>query len=63
MRNQSAPRGSTIAVAAVLVAVGIVGTFLGLIPDVAGIRGETIGVVAYVAAFVAMMLGIFVRGL
>lgn len=63
MRNQSAPRGSTIAVAAVLVVVGIVGTFLGLIPDVAGIRGETIGVVAYVAAFVAMMLGIFVRGL
>ncbi len=63
MRNQRAPRGITIALAALLVVVGVVGTFLGLIPDVAGIRGETIGVAAYVAAFVAMMLGIFVRGL
>ena len=63
MRNQSAPRGMTIAVAAVLVLIGVGGTFLGLIPDVAGIRGETIGIVAYVAATVVMLLGIFVRGL
>ena len=63
MRNQRAPRGITIAVAAVLVVVGVLGTFLGLIPDVAGIRGETIGVIAYVAATVVMLLGIFLRGL
>lgn len=63
MGNQSAPRGTTIALAALLVLIGIAGTFLGLIPDVSGIRGETIGVVAYVAATVVMLAGIFFRGL
>ena len=63
MRNQRAPRGITIAVAAVLVLIGIAGTFLGLIPDIAGLRGATVGIVAYVAATVVMLLGIFVRGL
>lgn len=61
--RQHAPRGITIAVAAVLVVVGVLGTFLGLIPAIAGISGETIGVVAYVAATVVMLIGIFVRGL
>lgn len=63
MRSQHAPKGITIAVAAVLVLVGILGTFLGLIPNVAGYSGETIGVVAYVAATIALLLGIFTRGL
>ncbi len=61
--RQQAPRGITIAVAAVLVVVGIIGTFLALIPAVAGISGETIGVVAYIAATVVMLAGIFIRGL
>ncbi len=61
--RQQAPRGITIAVAVVLVVVGILGTFLGLIPGVAGITGETIGVVAYLAATVVMLAGIFIRGL
>lgn len=61
--RQQAPRGITIAVAAVLLVIGIVGTFLALIPAVAGISGETIGVVAYLAATVVMLAGIFVRGL
>ena len=63
MRSQHAPKGITIAVAAVLVLVGILGTFLGLVPNVAGYSGETIGVVAYVAATIALLLGIFTRGL
>ena len=63
MRSQHAPKGVTIAVAAVLVLVGVLGTFLGVIPNVAGYSGETIGVVAYVAAAIAMLLGIFTRGL
>ena len=46
-----------------LVVIGVLGTFLGLIPAVAGISGETIGIVAYVAATVVMLLGIFLRGL
>lgn len=61
--RQQAPRGVTILVAAVLVAVGILGTFLGLIPAVAGISGVTIGVIAFAAATVVMLAGIFIRGL
>ena len=61
--RQYAPRGITIAVAAVLLLIGIAGTFLDLIPDVAGIEGETIGVGAYVAATLLMLAGIFTRGL
>ena len=60
--RQYAPRGVTIVVAALLVVLGVVGTFLGLIPDVAGVSGETTGVAAYVAATVVMLVGIFVRG-
>jgi hypothetical protein len=63
MRAQYAPKGVTIAVAAVLVIIGVLGTFLGLIPDVAGYPGETVGIVAYVAATIVMLIGIFTRGL
>ena len=61
--SQHAPRGATILLALVLVVVGVLGTFLGLIPAVAGVTGETIGVAAYVAATVVMLAGIFFRGL
>jgi hypothetical protein len=59
---QHAPRGVTIAIAAVLVLIGIAGTFLGLVPAVGGVSGETTGVAAYVAATLVMLVGIFVRG-
>ena len=61
--RQHAPRGITIAVAAVLLLIGIAGTFLGLIPAVAGIEGETIGVGRLRRATIVMLAGIFVRGL
>ena len=61
--RQHAPRGITIAVAAALLLIGIVGTFLSLIPDVAGIEGTTIGVGAYVASVLVLLAGIFIRGL
>lgn len=61
--RQHAPRGLTILVAAILVVVGVLGTFLGLIPSVAGISGELIGIGAYVAATLLMLAGIFIRGL
>jgi hypothetical protein len=61
--SQKAPRGVTMAVAAVLLLVGVAGTFLALIPAVMGISGETIGVVAYVVATIVMLIGIFTRGL
>ena len=61
--RQHAPRGVTILVAAVLVLIGVLGTFVHLIPGVAGIPGETIGVLAYAAATLVMLLGVFYRGL
>lgn len=61
--RQHAPRGLTMAVAAVLVLVGIAGTFLDLVPTIAGYSGEVIGVAAYVLATIVMLLGIFIRGL
>ena len=61
--RQHAPRGATILIAVLLVVIGILGTFLGLIPTVAGIPGTTIGAVAYAAATVVMLGGVFVRGL
>ena len=61
--RQHAPRGVTIAVGAVLLLIGVLGTFLGLIPDIAGIAGTTIGVAAYVAATLVLLAGIFIRGL
>jgi hypothetical protein len=63
MLDQHAPRGITILVAAILVVVGVLGTFLGMLPAIAGISGETIGIAAYVAATVVMLAGIFIRGL
>ena len=61
--RQHAPRGITIAAAAVLVVVGVLGTFLGLIPEVAGLSRELIGIAAYVLATVVLLLGSFLRGL
>lgn len=61
--SQKAPRGSTIALAAVLLLVGVIGTFLHLIPSMAGISGETVGIVTYVLATLLMLVGIFTRGL
>ncbi len=61
--RQQVPKGITILVAAVLVVIGVLGTFFGLIPDVAGVEGVTIGIVAYVAATLLMLGGIFIRGL
>jgi hypothetical protein len=61
--RQHAPRGVTIAVAAILVLIGILGTFLGVIPRVAGIDGQTIGALSYVAASLLMLAGVFFRGL
>ena len=62
-RTQRAPRLGTILVAIILVIVGVAGTFLHMIPAVAGYSGQTIGVVAFVLATIVILLGIFFRGL
>ena len=61
--SQKAPRGGTIVVSALLVLIGVVGTFLGWIPDIGSVDGETLGILAYVAATILMLVGIFTRGL
>jgi len=53
----------TIVVAAVIALVGVAGTFLELLPAVAGYSGEIIGVAAYVLSTALLLLGSFVRGL
>lgn len=62
-RTQHAPKSATILIAFVLVVVGVLGTFFSLIPAVAGISGETIGIGAYVVATILLLLGVFTRGL
>ena len=61
--SQKAPRGGTVLVSVVLVLVGVVGTFLGLLPDIASVDGETLGILAYVVATALMLIGIYTRGL
>ena len=61
--TQRAPRGGTILVSVILVIVGIVGTFLGWIPDIGSVDGETLGILAYIVAAALMLIGIFTRGL
>jgi hypothetical protein len=60
-RTQHAPKLTTIAVALILVAVGALGTFLDVLPEVAGYSGETIGIAAYVLATALLLLGVFFR--
>ena len=60
-RGQYAPRLETIIVALVLVLIGVLGTFGHLIPQVASVPGETIGVAAYVFATAILLVGVFVR--
>jgi hypothetical protein len=60
-RTQHAPRLATIAVALVFVVIGVAGTFLKLLPAIAGYSGERIGIGSYVVATVILLLGIFFR--
>lgn len=61
--EQHAPRNTTVVIAVILLVMGIAGTFLHLLPNVAGYPGTTVGVVAYVLATIVMLAGIFIRGL
>ncbi|CAN5701608.1 hypothetical protein BH24CHL8_BH24CHL8_07780 [soil metagenome] len=61
--SQHAPRLLTIGVALVFVLIGVLGTFLGALPAVAGFSGELIGIWSYIVATVILLLGIFLRGL
>ena len=58
-----APRMPTIIVALGLVLVGLLGTFAGVLPDIAGQSGEVIGAWAFVAAAVVLFLGMIFGGI
>ncbi len=62
-RFNFAPRWPTIIVAAVLTGVGALGTFGGYPPTVAGFSSETLGVFAFVASAVVLLLGILIEGI
>lgn len=62
-RSQHAPRLGTIAVALILVLVGVLGTFANLLPAVAGFSGELIGIWAFIVATVILLAGIFFEGI
>jgi hypothetical protein len=62
-RMNFAPRMPTIIVALVLVLIGLLGTFGGLLPSIAGLDSATIGVWAYLAAAVVLLAGIVFEGI
>ncbi len=57
------PRMPTIIVALALVLIGLLGTFGNLLPAVAGLDSATIGVSAFLAATVVLLLGIVFEGI
>jgi hypothetical protein len=62
-RMNFAPRMPTILVALALMVVGLFGTFVGVLPSVAGISGETIGAWSFVLAAVVLFLGMIFEGI
>ena len=58
-----APRMPTIIVALALVLIGLLGTFGGLLPSIAGLDSATIGAWAYLAAAVVLLAGIVFEGI
>ena len=62
-RMNFAPRMPTIIVALVLVVIGMLGTFGGLLPAVAGFSSETIGAWAFVAAAIVLVVGMVFEGI
>ena len=61
-RMNFAPRLPTIILALVLILVGLLGTFVGAVPDLAGVGGETIGAWSLVIAAVVLLLGMIFEG-
>jgi hypothetical protein len=62
-RMNFAPRMPTIIVALALMLIGLLGTFAGLLPAVAGLSSETIGAWAFVAAAIVLFVGMIFEGI
>lgn len=62
-RSNFAPRMPTILVAVVLTVIGVIGTFFGLLPSVAGMSSQTLGAWSFVVAAIVLMAGVFIDGI
>ena len=62
-RMNFAPRMPTILVALALMVIGLLGTFGGLLPTIAGVDSATIGAWSFVVAAVVLGLGMIFEGI
>ena len=58
-----APRMPTIIVALAFVLIGLLGTFVGALPEIAGLSGKVIGAWSFVVAAVILFLGMIFEGI
>ena len=62
-RMNFAPRMPTIIVGLALLLIGLLGTFGGLLPSLAGMSSETLGAWAFVAAAIVLVAGMIFEGI
>ena len=62
-RMNFAPRMPTIIVALGLVLIGLLGTFGGMLPSVAGLSSETLGAWAFIVAAIVLFAGMVFEGI
>jgi hypothetical protein len=62
-RMNFAPRMPTIIVALALMLLGLLGTFGGMLPTVAGLSSETLGAWGFVAAAIVLFAGMIFEGI
>jgi hypothetical protein len=62
-RMNFAPRMPTIIVALALILIGLLGTFAGLLPSIAGLSSEALGAWAFVAAAIVLFVGMIFEGI
>ncbi|MGI8999609.1 MAG: hypothetical protein ACR2GO_07875 [Candidatus Limnocylindria bacterium] len=58
-----APRMPTIIVALAFVLIGLLGTFGGALPDIAGMSSATLGAWSFIVATVVLLAGMIFRGI
>ena len=58
-----APRMPTIIVALALILIGLLGTFGGMLPSLAGLSSEALGAWAFVVATIVLFAGMIFEGI
>ncbi len=62
-RMNFAPRMPTIIVALALTLIGLLGTFGGLLPSLAGMESDVLGAWAFVMATIVLLAGVIFKGI